>query len=47
MLETVAMPFLMGNAPEELKTRFPHVTAGNDEEGIYRGLAEIGLVFIP
>ena len=37
MLETVAMPFLMGNAPEELKEN-------NDEEGIYNGLAKIGLI---
>lgn len=44
MLETVAMPFLMGNAPEELKSRFPNVTENNDEEGIYNGLAKIGLI---
>lgn len=44
MLETVAMPFLMGNAPEKLKKRGFHVTDSNDGEGIYAGLAEIGLV---
>lgn len=44
MLETVAMPFLMGNAPAELRSRFPHITESNDEEGIYKGLSEIGLV---
>lgn len=44
MLETVAMPFLMGNAPEELKNRFSNITDSNDEEGIYRALLKIGLV---
>lgn len=44
MLETVAMPFLMGNAPEELKIKFPNVTESNDEEGIYAGLTKIGLI---
>ena len=44
MLETAAMPFLMGNAPEELKKRFSNITASNDEEGIYSGLTKIGLV---
>ena len=44
MLETVAVPFLMGNAPEELKHRFSSITDNNDEEGIYHGLAKIGLV---
>lgn len=44
MLETVAMPFLMGNAPAELKSRFPNITESNDEEGIYNGLSKIGLV---
>lgn len=44
MLETVAMPFLMGNAPEELKSRFSNITENNDKEGIYYGLSKIGLV---
>lgn len=44
MLETVSMPFLMGNAPEELKHRFQNVTKSNDKEGIYCGLAKLGLV---
>ena len=44
MLETVAMPFLMGNAPEELKSRFSNITESNDNEGIYHGLSKIGLV---
>ena len=44
MLETVRMPFLMGNAPEELKGRFPNVTDSNDEDSIYKALKQIGLV---
>ena len=44
MLETVAMPFLMGNAPEELKSRFSNITESNDNEGLYHGLSKIGLV---
>ncbi len=44
MLETVAMPFLMGNAPEELKNRFTNVTDSNDGDGIYNGLIKIGLI---
>ena len=44
MLETVAIPFLMGNAPEELKSRFSNITEDNDREGIYHGLSKIGLV---
>lgn len=44
MLEIVGMPFLMGNAPKELKTKFPNVTESNDEDGIYHGLEQIGLV---
>lgn len=44
MLETVGMPFLMGNAPEELKSRFPFVTDSNDEEGIDHALRRLGLI---
>lgn len=44
MLETAAMPFLMGNAPEELKNRFSNITDSNDEEGIWHALLKIGLV---
>ncbi len=44
MLETVAQSFLMGNAPEEPKTRFSNVTNSNDNDGIYRGLTKIGLL---
>ena len=44
MLETAGMSFLMGNAPEELKQRFCNVTDSNDKDGIYHGLAKIGMV---
>lgn len=44
MLCSVGKPFLMGNAPEELKDRFNHVTASNNDDGIYLGLRELGLV---
>jgi len=44
MLETVAKPFLMGNAPEELKKKFPNITNNNDEEGIYNALVNIGMI---
>ena len=43
MLETVAQPVLMGNAPEELKHRFAYVTTGNDDEGIYKALTQLGI----
>lgn len=44
MLETVALPFLMGNAPQELKERFHNITDSNDEDGIYHGLMRAGLL---
>lgn len=44
MLETVAMPFIMENGPEELKARIKNVTFSNDSDGIYYGLKKIGLV---
>ena len=44
MLETVALPFLMGNAPEELKDRFANVTASNNDEGIYKALLRLGVI---
>ena len=44
MLETVALPFLMGNAPEELKERFENVTASNNDEGIYKALLRLGII---
>lgn len=45
MLEAVGMPFLMGNAPEELKKEFSlSLTDSNDENGIYNALVSIGAV---
>lgn len=44
MLETVALPFLMGNAPEELKGRFQNITLDNDHEGIYQALVQTGVI---
>lgn len=46
MLETVALPFLMGNAPDELKERVPNITLDHDSEGIYHALIQTGLVEI-
>jgi len=44
MLKTVGMPWLMGNAPDELKSRFANITDSNDEDGLYHGLLKLGLV---
>lgn len=44
ILETVGNPFLMGNAPDELKKQFTNITDTNDENGIYHGLMKLGLV---
>lgn len=44
MLEAVGTPFLMGNAPAELKKRFPQVTLDHNREGICQALEKIGLV---
>ena len=44
MLETVGMPFIMENGPEELKVKIKNVTFNNDSDGIYYGLKKIGLV---
>ena len=44
MLETVGMPFLMGNAPEPLKKLKFHITDSNDKDGIYTALKKIGLI---
>ncbi|SDB04736.1 hypothetical protein SAMN02910298_00059 [Pseudobutyrivibrio sp. YE44] len=41
MLKAVGKPFLMGNAPEELKAQFSNITASNDEEGIYKALSQL------
>ncbi len=44
MLNTVGLPFLMGNAPEDLKKLVPNVTSDNNSEGILKGLVKAGLV---
>ena len=44
MLEKVGKPFLMENAPQELKERIENVTFSNNADGIYHGLKQIGLV---
>lgn len=41
MLNAVGHPVLMGNAPEELKQKFPTVTADNDHDGIAEVLEKI------
>ena len=35
---------VMGNAPEEVRRSFDHVTEDNNHEGIYLALRELGLV---
>lgn len=47
MLETVGMPFLMENAPGELKKRIKNVTLSNEDGGIYDGLFRLGLLEEP
>ncbi|MBQ6373080.1 MAG: HAD family phosphatase [Clostridia bacterium] len=44
MLDAAGMPVLMGNAPKALRDRYARVTAGNDDEGIYRALADMGVI---
>lgn len=44
MLETVGMPFIMDNGPDELKEKIKNVTFSNDADGIYYGLKNISLV---
>lgn len=44
MLDTVALPFLMANAPEDMKKRFPNITLDNDSGGIYHALVKTGLI---
>ncbi len=38
MLKAVGMPFLMANAPEELKEQFSNIAASNDDDGIAKAL---------
>ena len=44
MLKAVAKPFLMENAPDELKDLIANVTSSNDSDGIYNALKKIGLI---
>jgi len=45
MLEAVGMPFVMKNAPEELKKRFGRVTSHTcHDEGVYHALLELGMI---
>lgn len=44
MLETVGTGVLMGNAPEELKKRFPIQTKDHDHDGIYEALLKMNLL---
>ena len=44
MLESVGMPFLMGNAPEGMKKLFDNIIGNNDEEGIYHCMADKGWI---
>ena len=44
MLEVVGLPFLMENAPDELKQRFKTITDSNNDEGIYKALVKIGAI---
>ena len=44
MLETVAEPVLMGNAPAGMKSRFTNVTSGNDDEGICNARTRRGII---
>ena len=41
MLEAVGTGYVMGNAPAEIKGRFPHVTADNDHDGIAQVLQQV------
>ncbi|SHI29800.1 Cof-type HAD-IIB family hydrolase [Pseudobutyrivibrio xylanivorans] len=43
MLKTVGAPFLMENAPEDMKADF-NITSSNDEEGVFQALKKIGLL---
>lgn len=44
MLETVGRGVLMGNAPADLKKRFPVQTKDNDHDGIYEALVKMELI---
>ena len=44
MLHTVGHSVVMGNAPEEIRKQFLHVTDDNEHDGIARALELLGLV---
>ena len=44
MLGMAGRAVVMGNAPEEIRRSFDHVTEDNNHEGIYLALRELGLV---
>ena len=44
MLHTVGHSVVMGNAPEEIRRQFLHVTDDNEHDGIARALELLGLV---
>ena len=44
MLEVVGFPFIMENAPAELKRRFTNITHSNNDEGIYKALVKMGAI---
>ena len=44
MLSTVGKGFLMGNAPEGMKARFPLHTLDNDHDGIPHALKQLGIL---
>lgn len=44
MLKLVGVPYLMNNAPEELKKTFTNITDDNDGEGIYNGLKKLNMI---
>lgn len=44
MLNTVGQGILMGNAPDELKKQFSHITLDNDHNGIPHALKKLNLI---
>ena len=44
MLDAVGCPVIMGNAPQELRTRYARVAPDNDHDGIAHALQELGLL---
>ena len=44
MIEEVGYGFLMGNAPEDLRRRYPHHAPDNDHDGVAAKLGELGVI---